>query len=227
MRADRLIDLVTLLRRHERLSATDLARRLGDLMPLVRRIADARTSAKYATARLWLDALRGLSPVSGTLSTCAETKVGERQGCASLLLVYGDLAVDRSAREVDLETATARELFGEGHPVYAESVVHAAEHALHHGDTDAALARAKEARAILEASAPDGRVVALDQPQSLPLVIAVSTRISAADRPIAPPQSRRPPTASCTGGTTIQVSTSTSAERAAEAQNRTCQSPDS
>ncbi|CCH70670.1 putative transcriptional regulator [Phycicoccus elongatus Lp2] len=29
MRADRLIDLVTLLRRHERLSATDLARRLG------------------------------------------------------------------------------------------------------------------------------------------------------------------------------------------------------
>ncbi|MFO0640980.1 MAG: protein kinase [Polyangiaceae bacterium] len=141
--------------RAEKATPDERARRLGDLMPLVRRIADARTSAKYATARLWLDALRGLSPVSGTLSTCAETKVGERQGCAPLLLVYGDLAVDRSAREVDLETATARELFGEGHPVYAESVVHAAEHALHHGDTDAALARAKEARAILEASLED------------------------------------------------------------------------
>jgi hypothetical protein len=143
------------LLRAEKATPDERARRLADLMPLVRRIADARTSAKYASSRLWLDALRGLHPVAGTLSACTEAKLAERQGCASLLLLYGDLAVDRSTQEVDLETSTARELFGEGHPAYAESVVHAAEHALHHGDTDAAIARAREARAILEASLQD------------------------------------------------------------------------
>lgn len=143
------------LLRAEKAAPDERARRLADLMPLVRRVGDVRTSTKYAAARLRLDALRGLHPVPGTLSACTETKLAERQGCAPLLLLYGDLAVDRTTREVDLETATTRELFGEGHPVYAESVVHAAEHALQHGDTDAAVARAREARTLLEASLQD------------------------------------------------------------------------
>lgn len=68
------------------------------------------------------------------------------------------------------------------------------------------------------------RTVPLVQPQSEPLETASSRETRAVDRPMAPIRSKRPPARTFDSGTMARTSAKATAPRAAEVQNRMCQS---
>ncbi len=131
---------------------------LGDLLPLVQKADDPHTSALFTTARLRLDAARGIAPPKDTTTACASRPAMARASCLPILEAVGDVAIDRDARDVDLETTTANATYGEDHPHAAFALVHAAEWQVAHGELTtpppraSPRERAEKARQSLEAS---------------------------------------------------------------------------
>jgi hypothetical protein len=130
----------------------DAARALGELFPLVRRADDPRTTAYYATERLRLDAARGAVPPPDTTASCMALEASARKACLPILEAVGEFAVDRPMRDVDLEIATAKAVYGEDHPRVAFALVHAAEWLAAHERPELARTLAEHAKTLLQAS---------------------------------------------------------------------------
>ena len=130
----------------------DAAHALGELLPLVSRADDPHTTTYFTTERLRVDAARGILPPSSTTDGCAALEAHARAVCLPILETVGELSVDRAIRDVDLEIATAKAVYGEDHPRVAFALVHAAEWLAVHEKPELARNLAENAKSLLRAS---------------------------------------------------------------------------